>query len=322
MEIELEAFGITDVGKRRSENQDQFLIGKLEEGMTIQSGSVGAERVLRLPPASGTFLVVADGMGGHAGGRIASSVAVECFARYLRRKPGEFLTPGDHLSECLTSAVCFCHSTLREMCDKYPNLRGMGTTFTAAYVFGKTVYLVHAGDSRCYLIRQGWAEQLTTDHTLAQLYNEANPAEARAWREESEPPTRMNHVLWNCLGGAEKDLDIEVIKREIVHGDLLLLCSDGLTKYVSHESLVALVGKTTSLEAGCRELVVAANEAGGADNVTVVLAQCLDDSNRRGELQEHNESSWAIEDTAPFTFPTREREEHEMVPCESNPTCP
>jgi len=308
--MDIKAYGMTDIGKWRLENQDQFLIGELRDGMSIQLGSVSTDRVLRFPPAHGTFFIVADGMGGHAGGRIASAVAVECFARYLRWKSRELLTPCARVLDHLSEGVCYCHKALRKMCNRYPDLRSMGTTLTAAYVLGKKAYIVHVGDSRCYLIRQGWAEQLTTDHTLAQLYTNANPTEPPPWKSTKEQQNKMSHVLWNCLGGREENLQIETIERELEPRDMLILCSDGLSKYIDRESMVAVATQAPSVETACHKLVAAANEAGGSDNVTVVLAECIAMSDSPSTHQVVNQ---ATEETAAFDLPPRQ---HEFVSCD------
>ena len=269
MRIWIDAFGITDIGRQRSENQDQFLVGKLEEGMSIQIASISTDRVLRLPSLQGTFLIVADGIGGHVGGRVASGVAVECFTRYLRWQASEFLLPREELPKRLVAAVRFCHRTLHQMHEQRPKLRGMGTTFTAAYVLGRKLYVVHVGDSRCYLLRQGILDQLTSDHTLAQLCLDSDAANVSPAARE-----KMSHVLWNCVGGSD-DLEVEVIERDLRLGDLLVLCSDGLSKYVDKRSILAIAAESNSVATACRTLVAAANEAGGSDNITVVVGQCV-----------------------------------------------
>ncbi|MEO8497230.1 MAG: protein phosphatase 2C domain-containing protein [Planctomycetota bacterium] len=297
METRLDAYGMTDIGKQRSENQDQFLIGNLVEGISIQFGSIAQDRVLRTPPSQGTFLIVADGMGGHVGGTIASAVAVECFARYLRWKAADYLLPHEELLTRLVAAVRCCHKTIRKICRQRADLCGMGTTFTVAYVLGRKLYVVHAGDSRCYLLRRGVMHQLTTDHTLAQLYVDSGATDASPAARK-----KMSHALWNCLGGGENELEVESVQCDVRLGDQLVLCSDGLSKYVDDRRICAIATRTSSVETACRDLIAAANEAGGADNITVIVGRCIgaqDAASSQWTEQERRASSHAMDDTDP-----------------------
>lgn len=283
MSTRIDAYGISDIGNRRSENQDQFLVGKLHEGMSVQIGSIAEDRIVRLPSVEGTFLIVADGMGGRGRGIVASAVSVECFARYLHWRASDFLVPRKELPERLVAAVRFCHRTICKISQQRPDLRGMGTTLTAAYVLGRKLYVVHAGDSRCYLLRRSRISQLTTDHTLAQLYRDADGADASNVAE-----AKLRHVLWNCIGAAESDLEVEVVECDVRHGDRLVLCSDGLSNYVDKRSITAIVLESTSVETACRSLVTAANEAGGSDNITVVVGQCVSGRHAESGRQTHS----------------------------------
>jgi protein phosphatase len=146
----------------------------------------------------------------------------------------------------------------------------MGTTLTMAYILWPRLYVVHAGDSRCYLARGGRLHQITRDHTVAQQMVEQgilSPSEA----EDS----RWSHVLWNCIGGGTHDLSPEVYKATLQPGDAVLLCTDGLSKIVTEERIVDVVQKVGNVEAACRQLVSEANLGGGPDNITVVLARLL-----------------------------------------------
>jgi protein phosphatase len=147
----------------------------------------------------------------------------------------------------------------------------MGTTLTMAYVLWPRLYVVHAGDSRCYLLREGAMEQVTTDQTIAQKLVEQGtltPDQARA--------SRWNHVLWSCIGGGSPDLSVEVYKTNLRVGDSLLLCTDGLTTVVSDCRIHELLTQSPGAAEACRRLCDAANEAGGPDNSTVVVAHFRD----------------------------------------------
>jgi len=309
MDTTIDAFGMTDIGQHRSDNQDQFLIGKLFEGTSIQSSSIPRERVLRLPAASGTFLVVADGMGGHVGGKIASTVAVECFTRYLRWKASDFLLSSDGHAERLKSAVVFAHQAIRKLACQQPGLAGMGTTLTAAYVLGRMLYVVHAGDSRCYLIQKNNIEQLTTDQTLAQLHLETAKRGTSSPDHRDVSPAelrRAQSMLWNCLGGSDPSIEIQVVERAISPDDRLVLCSDGLSKHVDEAAIADVAGATCSVESACEALVAKANRNGGSDNITVIVGQCIgtfEDEVRRQRPKKFNRID---DDTDPYLFhPTK-----------------
>jgi protein phosphatase len=146
----------------------------------------------------------------------------------------------------------------------------MGTTLTMAYLLWPRLYVVHAGDSRCYLLRGNRLEQVTRDHTVAQrLVDEGALSAADA--EQS----RWSHVLYNCVGGGTHEIKPEVYRARVEPGDALLLCSDGLSKVVPDETIRQELARRQGAEQTCRRLVDLANEAGGPDNVTAVVARFL-----------------------------------------------
>ena len=144
----------------------------------------------------------------------------------------------------------------------------MGTTLTMAHLVGPRMYVVHAGDSRCYLVRDGEAEQITTDHTLARQM-----VEAGGMKPEEEADSQWSNVLWNVLGGnSEGDIIAEVHRVDLQAGDAVVLCSDGLYRYVDQEMLAAVVVASDSPAEACQKLIALANKQGGEDNITVVVA--------------------------------------------------
>jgi protein phosphatase len=147
----------------------------------------------------------------------------------------------------------------------------MGTTLTMAYLLWPRLYVVHAGDSRCYLQRGGRLERITTDHTVAQQLVERGVLEP-----EQAEGSQWSHVLWNCVGGGSHELNPDVYKATLDLGDSLLLCSDGLTKVVADEQIREILGRKARAEETCRQLVDLANDLGGPDNVTVVVAHFRD----------------------------------------------
>ena len=147
--------------------------------------------------------------------------------------------------------------------------QGMGTTLTMAHLMWPRMYVVHAGDSRCYLIRDGEARQVTTDHTLARQL-----VDSGGLKPEEEASSRWSNVLWNVLGGtANGDLIAEVHRCDLREGDTVILCSDGLTKYINGKSIVEVVDELKDPRTICDRLIEMANEAGGEDNITVVVSR-------------------------------------------------
>lgn len=268
------AYGLTDLGTSRDVNQDQFLIAQLNKSMLVTSTSLPLTEKSRLfGGVQGQLLLVADGMGGHAAGEKASSLAVDHLISRLLNSVHWFFQVDhdceedfiDDLKELLQDA----HARILRESLQDARRRGMGTTLTMAHVVWPRLYVVHAGDSRCYLIREGRAEQLTTDHTLAHRL-----VESGGISPEEEASSRWSHVLWNVLGGSgDGELIAEVRRADLRPGDSLVLCSDGLYRHVDPEQLAQIVSEDDDLETTCQRLVDIANERGGDDNITIVVSK-------------------------------------------------
>ncbi|MFG0263686.1 MAG: PP2C family protein-serine/threonine phosphatase [Rhodopirellula sp. JB055] len=274
-EAKIHAAGRTDVGQRRSDNQDQFLIAELRKSMKIHSTSLPLDQEAMLfGGRSGQLLVVADGMGGHASGRHASNLAIDHLISQLLNDIHWFLhLDEDHdeaFIESLKALLQHTHTKLLSESEGVAEHRGMGTTLTLAYVVWPRMYVVHAGDSRCYLIRTGKCKQLTTDHTLAKQL-----VDAGGMKPEDEAGSRWSNVLWNVLGGhGHNDLIAEVHRVELEENDTVILCSDGLTRYIDEAVLLAVANQYgDDLEAMTEHFVALANGAGGVDNITVVVSR-------------------------------------------------
>jgi serine/threonine protein phosphatase PrpC len=276
MRGKMDCHGLTDIGRARENNEDQFLIADLNKSMLVHQTSLNLEDHTRLfGPSQGQLLLVADGMGGQAAGERASRLAVDTLARYVLHTVPWFLrldpAREDDLIEELKSALDRCEERIETEAAAHAARRGMGTTLTLAYLLWPRLYVVHAGDSRCYLLRGGRLEQVTTDHTVAQQMIERGMMEAR-----DASGSRWSHVLWNCLGGGAREVRPEVRKVVLQVGDSLLLCTDGLSGTVPEERIRELLSEGHNAEATCRRLVEAANRAGGPDNITVVVAHFRD----------------------------------------------
>jgi protein phosphatase len=287
MHGKMDCYGLTDVGKVRDVNEDQFLIAELSKSLLIHQTSLSHEDHSRLFGGSqGHLLLVADGMGGHAAGKQASSIAVDSLAHYVLNTMSWFLRlregrEDDLLGE-LEAALRECQARVAAASSASPEHRGMGTTLTMAYLLWPRLYVVHAGDSRCYLLRGSRLRQITTDHTMARRLVDRGVLEPGGAEE-----SRWSHVLWNCIGGGSQDLSVEVHKATLHLGDTLLLCTDGLTKSIGDEQIGAVLRQGQGAEPTCRRLVALANEQGGVDNITVVVARFLDPDQQVAQAHEH-----------------------------------
>jgi protein phosphatase len=223
--------------------------------------------------AGARLLAVADGMGGHAGGEVASAAAIEAL------KPLDTEIPAGELLNALDHAVRRADSALREIVEADPSLRGMGTTLTALVWSGSQLGLVHIGDSRAYLVRDGDLFQITHDHTLVQSLLD----EGRITAEEvASHPQRS--LLLRALGDGSSEPDLQLCDAQV--GDRYLLCSDGLYDVVSADVIGEVLGTVSDPDQAAGELIVLANEGGGPDNITCIVADVVAlDEPARGEAE-------------------------------------
>ena len=268
--------GATHLGQVREMNQDQFLIAQLNKSMQIMATSMPLEERL-YGCVQGEILLVADGMGGHAAGEKASHLAIEHFVRRLLSSVHwHFHDDADHETEFvqdLQMIVRDAHARIVAEGELHMDQRGMGTTLTTAYIVWPRLYVVHAGDSRCYLIRGNEAKQITTDHTLAHQM-----VEAGGLKPEEEAGSKWSNVLWNVLGGRTNGSEIvaEVRRVDLEPGDRIVLCSDGLHRYIDANQLAKVIADNEQPMQACQRLIELANEAGGEDNVTVIVSQPME----------------------------------------------
>jgi protein phosphatase len=272
----IEASGATHVGRVRKQNQDSYLIATLRRSIVVHDATLEARSGWFTGEPAGTLVVVADGMGGEKGGDVASRVAVQTIADYLlnampwtprrtdvtaSRAPSASL-PG--LRAELSSALVTGDLTVRNTGIRTGAPR-MGTTLTMAFVIWPMVYVAHVGDSRCYLCRAGSLKRLTTDHNLAQqMLDEGVSVQLNAsWQ----------HLLWNSLGGSAEAPAPQITKLTLEPSDVLLLCSDGLTKHVSDAEIAGILPSNASAPRICSTLIERANDQGGSDNVTAVVVR-------------------------------------------------
>ena len=242
--------GATDVGRVRTNNEDCF----------------------RIVAPLGLF-VLSDGMGGAAHGEVASELAVETVVKHCQEAEnnpaapvfGETQARWNDRTKRLFSAVYLANKKIFESAEKHPEQKGMGATLTAAWIDGPRLSIAHVGDSRAYLLRGGNLQQLTSDHSMvAEQVRRGIMTAAEA--EQSE----IQSVLLRALG-SEPQVEIDTEEQELFARDVVLLCSDGLTRMVTEPEIAGALQAEPDPEQAAAKLVERANDAGGADNITVLV---------------------------------------------------
>ena len=253
----------SDVGTLRRNNEDYFLIADLARPVTTTHGNDIVGDMLVPEPV----LVVADGMGGAEGGEVASGMAATViWSQLAQASHARRLRSSYRIRRSLLDAVRIANDRIRACAAKSPELVGMGTTATVALVLDSELYVAHVGDSRAYLMRQRRAQRLTTDHSVLQELIDSGATGAVA------AATQQRHALLRALG-PEADVRADVNCTPVEPGDVVLLCSDGVWSAIGDEELATIVSDARDLRAACSRLLALANERGGRDNATALLAR-------------------------------------------------
>ncbi len=241
----MKTVGNSDIGRVRQNNEDAFRFGRINDSVC--------------------WAVVCDGMGGASGGQVASTVAADMVSKKIEKCYNKSMSESS-IENMLLSAITTANVTVydRAIADEF--LNGMGTTIVAAVIKNGHVNIAHVGDSRAYLIHDGEITQITKDHSLVQeMFDKGQIS------KDELSHNNLRNIITRALGVAE-GIDIEFNNAELGKGDVLLLCSDGLTNEVSDEKILSLY-KSTKFEMYPAKLIEQANKAGGKDNVTVVAVQ-------------------------------------------------
>lgn len=277
--VSFDASGLSDVGLVREKNDDQFLIVELAKRTNVLSSSfkIDPESTI-LDRSKGLVLIVADGVGGAPAGERASQLATEEILRHLKANMPWFLRlhheHEDELISALKDAVRRCELAVEYEAELIPAERGMGTTLTMAYILWPRLNVVHVGDSRCYICRNSKMLQVTRDHTFAQALVEAGQLE-----QHQAKTSGFSHVLVNSIGRGTSELHAEVYTSDLMEGDQILLCTDGLTDMLEDDEISTILQGSESPGVACKKLVDAAKLAGGRDNITVAIG--------RTEIEKH-----------------------------------
>lgn len=242
----METYCQTDVGLKRNSNQDFVYASD--------------QKVGRLP----SLLIVADGMGGHAAGDLASRVCVETAVSSIEGSGQTETIP------ILAEAVQKANRAVLKKAAEKPEYAGMGTTIVAAVIDGNTLYVANVGDSRLYLIDDDRIDQITLDHSLVAEMVRSGRISPEQMRNHPE-----KNIITRAVGG-EEYVEVDFFDVGLHKGDVVLLCSDGLTNMVEDEQIFRIVRREKTLRDAGQKLISAANSAGGRDNISVVLARLTD----------------------------------------------
>ncbi len=246
--MKIHSAGLTDVGKKRDNNEDTF----------YTDDQVG-------------LYIVADGMGGHRAGEVASNTVVSSVKDYMEAFHTSPVAKETKEGNMSPAATAVCHSielanrVVYQLSQDQGSYKGMGSTAAVVYVYGDTLITANVGDSRIYLIRTDGIEQLTQDHTLLAEHMRKNPN----W-DPNTASIPMKHILVRAVG-IHETVETDVYELQPLPGDVILMCSDGLTDMLSDEEIHEAVLQGGALEEICDRLVYMANERGGLDNITTVL---------------------------------------------------
>lgn len=256
-------FGKTDRGRTRDHNEDTFLVADLSTGNASLMPEVREHEI----GPRGSLFMVADGMGGAVAGELASEMAADLIYRHLATAwAADPDSSAERFAFRMREAVVLANARIYAYAREHPEVRGMGTTVTAAGVYGEDLYLTQIGDSRAYLVRNGTAIQLTKDQSLMQRLVDAG----ELTQEEAEQSERRNIILQAL--GPDPEVKVDLTHQSLRRDDTLIICSDGLSGLVRREEFGEQVMEHADLPSLCSALIDLANERGGPDNITVVAA--------------------------------------------------
>ena len=269
--VQIDVAALSHPGHVRSNNEDHFLVARLGRRLETMITSLPDVEAPKLAEEVNYVMIVADGMGGHAAGEVASRMALSAVVSLALDIPDWILKLNDEYAreiEHRTRArVREVSALLVKEAAQDPALSGMGTTLTAARNLGRDLQITHVGDSRAYLFRAGRLHRLTRDHTYAQLLVDLGRLPST---DQADP--RHRHILTNALGVSDRDVKVDIDLMKLEDGDRVLLCSDGLTEMVDDKTIAGLLADVPGSHQVCDVLVQRALDNGGRDNITVIVA--------------------------------------------------
>ena len=270
-QVRVDVAGLSHKGHIRSDNEDHFLVSRL--GRTFESliTSLSERDVPKHAEEVNYVMIVADGMGGHLAGEVASRMALSAIVHIALDIPDWILKLDEEhartMEQRTRAGVREVGAMLVEEGQKDPALSGMGTTLTSARSLGRDLQITHVGDSRAYLFRAGRLHRLTKDHTYAQLLVDIGRLPST---DQADP--RHRHILTNALGGSDPKPKVDIDLMKLEDGDRVLLCSDGLTDMVDDATIARILADAAGSQQACETLLQLALDNGGRDNITVIVA--------------------------------------------------
>ena len=270
--VRIDVAALSDKGRVRTRNEDHYFVARGGRHLTTLLTNIPEGDVPSRFGETCYLMIVADGMGGHAGGAVASRMAIATLMNIVLHVPDWILRLDDeHAQKLMRRAADRCqqvHEALQKKGRLDPDLAGMGTTMTAALSLGDDLFVAQVGDSRAYRFHGGTLQRLTRDQTRAQAL-----ADEGVIRQQDVARHRLRHVLTNALGGFQREVRAEIKRWKLADGDRLLLCSDGLTDMVDDVRIAEVLARDASSDETCQLLVDSALENGGKDNITVVVSR-------------------------------------------------
>jgi len=270
MQVAVDLGAATHPGLVRPNNEDSFLVSRADRSLETLLTNLPAGEIPAWAAERSYGLVVADGMGGHAAGEVASHVALRAVVEHVLATADwimrDVAAHAGRIEERMAERFLAADESVQHEASRNPRFAGMGTTMTMAVSCGKNLFLGHVGDSRAYLLSGGELRVLTRDHSFAQALADTGDI------SQSQVAThRMRSVLLRHVGAGSAQADI--CHHTLANGDQLLLCTDGLTDLVDEAPIAAILQSAPTAQAACDQLLAAALAAGGKDNITVVIAR-------------------------------------------------
>jgi protein phosphatase len=269
--VTVDIAALTHRGRLRENNEDQFHVARMSRALETVTTSLPPGEVPERAEEVNHVMIVADGMGGHAAGELASRLAIRSLVNIALGGADWILkldaSVANEIQERARRFIRQIGAVVFKEGSENPGCRGMGTTLTMARSLGRHLMIVHVGDSRAYLFRSGHLHRLTKDHTYAQMLVDTGhlqPNEVGA--------SGVGHILTNAIGGSSEHVEVDVDVVRLEPDDRLLLCSDGLSDLVAENTMADVLADSAGSERACARLVQLALDRGGRDNVTVIVA--------------------------------------------------
>jgi PPM family protein phosphatase len=301
--VRVDFSSVSHTGKIRSHNEDHFLVSRYSRKQEILQTNLPQDFLPEQTGDDGYLFIVADGMGGMAAGEVASRLAISTSLKLLQRSERWGFKVNHREARELFNQINRdlqeVDKTLTEQSAADRRLLGMGTTLTAAYSMGVDLFLVHLGDSRAYLYRDGTLRQLTKDHTVAQAMADAGHISHESVRHHAK-----RNALTNFLGGHNGKVQADLRWLRLADGDRLLLCSDGLNEMVDDVTIGRILGQRGTSGDAAQTLLNEALRRGGKDNVTIIVAGYQIPNPRTSAYRKDQENPGLLESTSDSHHPS------------------